>query len=109
MDGKDLIRLLPFSEPYLFVDEITEFSEDHLIAAYTFKQEEFFYKGHFPGRPRYPWSYTWRSSSPGGPVFGDFSLQTRRKRRKSDHFSNFFRIKVQRPRFTWGTNFGLHR
>ena len=40
--------------PFLFVDEITELSEDHIVGNYRFKEDEYFYKGHFPGNPITP-------------------------------------------------------
>lgn len=82
MEGKDLINLLPFADPYLFVDEITEFSEDHLIANYTFKQEEFFYKGHFPGRPITPGAILGEAAAQAALCLGIYLFRPEEKEEK---------------------------
>lgn len=45
---------MPFSEPFLFVDELQEVSENGIIGTYTFKADAFFYEGHFKGNPVTP-------------------------------------------------------
>jgi 3-hydroxyacyl-[acyl-carrier-protein] dehydratase len=54
MQSSEIINLLPYNKPFLFVDEITEISESGVSGHYTFKQEEFFYKGHFKNNPITP-------------------------------------------------------
>ena len=54
MDQKQLIQYLPYKKPFLFVDEITEISENGVSGNYTFKESEFFYKGHFKDNPITP-------------------------------------------------------
>jgi len=49
-----LLELLPQQKPFRFVDEIVEVSETHIVGRYTFKADEFFYPGHFPGKPVTP-------------------------------------------------------
>jgi len=49
-----LLELLPQQAPFRFVDEILEVSETHIVGRYTFKTDEFFYQGHFPGKPVTP-------------------------------------------------------
>ncbi len=50
----DLLKLLPQQKPFRFVDEITEVSPTHIVGKYTFRADEFFYPGHFPGNPVTP-------------------------------------------------------
>jgi len=51
----DKIRaLLPYKAPFLFVDEIEEISDKGVTGHYTFKGDEFFYKGHFKDHPLTP-------------------------------------------------------
>lgn len=45
---------LPYSAPFLFVDEILDATEESIRGIYTLKQEEFFYTGHFPSHPVTP-------------------------------------------------------
>lgn len=52
---KDLIiHHFPCKKPYCFIDEIQEIDSDHILATYTFRKSEFFFKGHFPGNPVVP-------------------------------------------------------
>lgn len=48
------IDLLSQQPPFLFVDEYLELDENHCLAKYTFKEDEQFFKGHFPGNPVVP-------------------------------------------------------
>jgi 3-hydroxyacyl-[acyl-carrier-protein] dehydratase len=50
----DVIKLLPYQAPFLFVDGLTSLSEDGVIGYYTFKKNEYFYKGHFKDDPVTP-------------------------------------------------------
>ncbi|GAA4278721.1 3-hydroxyacyl-ACP dehydratase FabZ family protein [Aquimarina mytili] len=50
----DIIEELPYSKPFLFVDEILEIDDDHIKGAYTFKNDEYFYEGHFRDHPVTP-------------------------------------------------------
>ena len=54
MDKKDIIQYLPYSKPFLFVDELLEVSENGVSGTYTFSESEFFYKGHFKENPITP-------------------------------------------------------
>lgn len=46
--------LIPHRPPFLFVDEIVAETADSLTAKRTFRAEEDFYKGHYPGAPITP-------------------------------------------------------
>ena len=49
-----ILELIPHRTPFLFVDEIVSESADGLIARRTFRADEDFYKGHYPGAPITP-------------------------------------------------------
>ncbi len=49
-----ILDLLPQQRPFRFVDEILEVDEQRISGRYTFRPDEFFYAGHFPGRPITP-------------------------------------------------------
>ena len=52
---RDLIlRSVPQQHPFRFIDEILELSENHIVGAYRFRKDEYFYRGHFPDRPITP-------------------------------------------------------
>lgn len=54
MNQKQIIKKLPYKHPFLFVDELTEISENGVSGNYTFKENAFFYEGHFKGNPITP-------------------------------------------------------
>ena len=54
MTSEEIISLLPYSEPFLFVEKIVSVSEENIEGTYTFDKEAFFYKGHFKGNPITP-------------------------------------------------------
>lgn len=47
-------QLIPHRPPFLFVDEIVSRTDDTLVARRTWRADEEFYKGHYPGAPITP-------------------------------------------------------
>lgn len=47
MTFKNVLSLLPYQEPFLFVDGLSDLSESAVKGYYTFKHDEYFYQGHF--------------------------------------------------------------
>ena len=54
MKTDQIILLLPYQKPFLFVDGIDAISEKGISGHYTFKEDESFYQGHFKGNPITP-------------------------------------------------------
>lgn len=54
MTSKEIISLLPYQEPFLFVDELTEISDEGIRGSYTYQKDAFFYQGHFKNNPITP-------------------------------------------------------
>ena len=54
MNHKKIIQLLPYQTPFLFVDELMSLSERGVEGCYTFKEDEYFYQGHFKDHPITP-------------------------------------------------------
>jgi len=54
MKPDEIISLLPYSKPFLFVDSISRLDENSIEGEYTFRKDEFFYKGHFTNFPITP-------------------------------------------------------
>jgi 3-hydroxyacyl-[acyl-carrier-protein] dehydratase len=54
MELKDIITLLPYQNPFLFVDVITYVDEDKIVGHYTFNENLYFYQGHFKNNPVTP-------------------------------------------------------
>ena len=54
MTTAEIIALLPYTKPFLFVDELVSVNENQAVGNYTFKSDEFFYQGHFKDQPVTP-------------------------------------------------------
>ncbi|MBL0739485.1 hydroxymyristoyl-ACP dehydratase [Flavobacterium sp. GN10] len=54
MKLNEIIAQLPYSEPFLFVDELLHADEKGITGTYTFKENLDFYKGHFKDNPVTP-------------------------------------------------------
>ncbi len=51
---QEIINLLPYAHPFLFVDEISSINDQEITGLYRIKPDEYFFKGHFPGNPVVP-------------------------------------------------------
>ena len=51
---QEVLALVPQQDPFRFIDEIISLHEEEIIGAYRFRNDEFFYRGHFPDRPITP-------------------------------------------------------
>jgi len=49
-----VIQLLPYQKPFLFVDGIDTISKEGVTGHYRFRKDESFYKGHFKNNPITP-------------------------------------------------------
>lgn len=49
-----IIEKLPYTKPFLFVDELLHVDENEVKGTYTFTAESDFYQGHFKGNPVTP-------------------------------------------------------
>ncbi len=54
MTKDEIITLLPYQQPFLFVDILDAVSENGCTGSYIFKEDEYFYKGHFKENPVTP-------------------------------------------------------
>ncbi|MEM9058603.1 MAG: beta-hydroxyacyl-ACP dehydratase [Pseudomonadota bacterium] len=54
MTPSDVLDLVPQQKPFRFLDEIVELDDAHIVGRYRFRDDEFFYAGHFPGNPVTP-------------------------------------------------------
>jgi 3-hydroxyacyl-[acyl-carrier-protein] dehydratase len=51
---KSILASLPYSKPFLFVDEILHLDENSCSGRYSFTGKELFYEGHFKDNPVTP-------------------------------------------------------
>jgi 3-hydroxyacyl-[acyl-carrier-protein] dehydratase len=54
MRMEEIVSHLPYSEPFLFVDEILEVNADSIKGTFTYSADLDFYKGHFKDFPVTP-------------------------------------------------------
>ncbi|RZK12073.1 MAG: beta-hydroxyacyl-ACP dehydratase [Flavobacterium sp.] len=54
MTTKEIVEQLPYSKPFLFVDEIIKIDENGVEGTYLFDENLDFYKGHFKENPITP-------------------------------------------------------
>ena len=54
MNNEEIIALLPYAKPFLFVDDISHIDENGVEGSYTFDENLDFYKGHFKDNPVTP-------------------------------------------------------
>ena len=54
MKLNDIIEKLPYTKPFLFVDELLHVDDNSVSGTYTFKEDLDFYKGHFKDNPVTP-------------------------------------------------------
>ena len=56
-DRETMTRILnsvPQEHPFRFISDILELDDEHIVGTYRFREDEYFYKGHFPGQPITP-------------------------------------------------------
>lgn len=51
---EEVLAILPQKPPFRFLDRLVELEETRAVGEYTFRPDESFYAGHFPGDPVTP-------------------------------------------------------
>lgn len=54
MTKREILSKLPYSKPFLFVDELIDINENGAEGMFVFKPDMDFYKGHFKNNPVTP-------------------------------------------------------
>jgi 3-hydroxyacyl-[acyl-carrier-protein] dehydratase len=80
MAGEEILRAIPHRDPFLFVDEIVEWSETRIRCTKTFTGQEAFFAGHYPGRPLVPGVVLCEAAMQAGAI-----LLSRQMAEKSGH------------------------
>ncbi|MFO7568795.1 MAG: beta-hydroxyacyl-ACP dehydratase [Smithellaceae bacterium] len=81
---QEVLALVPQQKPFRFIDEILTLNEEEIVGAYRFREDEFFYPGHFPGRPITPGVILVESMAQIGVVaYGMYLLSCQRNVRPS--------------------------
>lgn len=54
LSSEEVLALIPQQRPFRFIDRLIELSDTRAVGEYTFRADETFYPGHFPGDPVTP-------------------------------------------------------
>jgi 3-hydroxyacyl-[acyl-carrier-protein] dehydratase len=81
---QEVLDLVPQQPPFRFIDEIIRLDEEQIVGAYRFREDEYFYRGHFPGRPITPGVILIEAMAQVGVVaFGIYLLACQKNMRPS--------------------------
>ncbi|MDI6741722.1 MAG: beta-hydroxyacyl-ACP dehydratase [Smithella sp.] len=82
---KEVLDCLPQQKPFRFVDEILSMDDEQIVGAYRFREDEYFYHGHFPGYPITPGVILIETMAQVGVVaFGIYLLSRQKNMRPGD-------------------------
>lgn len=54
MNRQEILDAIPHRDPFLLVDEILERTDSRIVGSKTFRGDEWFFAGHYPGHPLVP-------------------------------------------------------
>jgi len=65
---KEILDRIPHRAPFLFLDEILEYEQGRIVCLKTFRAEETFFQGHYPGFPLVPGVLLCESAMQAGAI-----------------------------------------
>jgi len=68
MNQDQIQAAIPHRPPMLLVDEVIEQDESRIVCGKTFRPDEFFFQGHYPGHPLVPGVILCESAMQAGAV-----------------------------------------
>jgi 3-hydroxyacyl-[acyl-carrier-protein] dehydratase len=51
---QEVLEAVPQQTPFRFIDDLLALDDGHCVGTYRFRDDEYFYRGHFPGYPVTP-------------------------------------------------------
>ena len=80
----EVLKLVPQQPPFRFIDEIISLDDEQIVGAYRFREDEYFYRWHFPGNPITPGVILIETMAQVGVVaFGIYLLSRQKNTRPS--------------------------
>lgn len=84
---QEVLDLVPQQKPFRFIDEIISLDDEQIVGAYRFREDEYFYRGHFPGNPITPGVILIETMAQVGVVaFGIYLLSRQKNTRPSQMY-----------------------
>lgn len=101
MTTKEIIEKLPFTAPYLFVDELFSVDENGASGSYKFKEELGIFEGHFKDFPVVPGAILIETMGQiGGSCLGLFLLSLQENNnQKEAYFATSYNVEFYKPVF----------
>lgn len=88
LSNQHIIEHLPYQKPFLFVEELSILTEKRVEGFYTFKDDEYFYQGHFKGNPITPGVILTEVMAQIGVVcLGIYLLRREKAEKKKQHLA----------------------
>lgn len=82
---QEVLNLVPQKPPFRFVDEIIRLDDEEAVGAYRYREDEYFYRGHFPDNPITPGVILIETMAQVGVVaFGIYLLSRQQQMRPRD-------------------------
>lgn len=101
LSHQQILDLVPQQAPFRFIDNIVSVNEDGIVGQYTFKEDESFYAGHFPGQPVTPGVILLEAMAQTGVVaFGLYLLSLQLDQSELDRWLTLFsdaEVEFSRP------------
>lgn len=64
-----ILAAIPHRPPFLFVDNILTWTDEEIVCSYQFKQDEFFFAGHYPNYPIVPGVVLCEAAMQAGAIY----------------------------------------
>ena len=99
MTTQEILEKIPFSSPYLFVEELEYVNVNGASGSYTFREDLDFFKGHFNNYPVVPGAILIETMGQiGGTCLGIFLLSLEENTERNEvYFATSYNVEFYKP------------